>query len=222
MHDSLPAQDDSSSLNLLGLDPAHPFYDLNLAGAQGIPSPQQLATPLQQSSAILLADFSTPDDNVPGIKPYNLSGAGVTLIPELSADPALPTLSQYSHPHALDIVPFGMEPDSSLAHDIPTEDEVAASLYPGLGFEELRVQTAGDALDPSVPDLQRPSLTPQVQMPADERPAELAPTALDVLHGTPGYQQVSDKHYPSSWMDARGMNTTRARHLSLLDDGLES
>ena len=210
----------SDALSLLGLDPAQPLYDLNLAGVRGVPSPQMLAQPTS-APELLLPDFSTQNYDVPAIKPYDLTGPGITYMPEFEADPALPDLSAYTHPYALDMSTQGMSADSQLAHDVPTQAEITDSLYPGLGFPTLLVQHTLPGIDPLVPDLQYPDLMQQTQMSADERPGDLDPSALDVMHATLSYQQASDTSYPEAWMDQHGTNTARARHLSLLNDGLE-
>lgn len=211
---------DSDALSLLGLDPAQPLYDLNLAGVQGVPSPQMLAQPTSVP-AILLPDFGTQDYDVPAMKPYDLTSPGITYMPEFAADPALPDLNAYAHPYALDMSMQGMNADPQLAHDVPTQAEVTDSLYPGLGFSTLLVQHTLPGIDPLIPDLQFPELTQQTHMPADERPGDLDSSALDVMHATLSYQQASDTSYPEAWMDSRDINTTRSRHLSLLNDGLE-
>ena len=207
-------------ISLLGLDPAQPLYDLNLAGVQGVSPPQVLAQPTS-TPAIILPDFGTQDYDIPLMKPYDLTGPGITYMPEFAADPALPDLDEYTHPYGLDLSMQGMDADPQLASDVPTPSEITSSLYPGLGFSTLNVQHNVTDVDPLVPDLQYPDLTQQVQMPTDERPGDLDPSALDVMHATLSYQQASDTTYPETWMDARGMNTTHSRHLSLLNDGLD-
>ena len=209
---------DADALSRLGLDPAHPFYDLNLAGTQGVPSPQTLAHPSSPPS-IILPDFGTQSYEIPPVQPYDLTSAGITYMPAGATDPTLPDLNAYNHPYNLDLATQGMEPDPQLAHDVPTATEIASSLYPGLGFSTLDIHSAGT--DPLVSDLQHPNLTQQTQMPLDERPGDLDPSALDVMHATLSYQQASDTTYPESWMDQNGANTTRTRHISLLNDGLD-
>ncbi len=206
----------------LGLDPARPFYDLNLAGAQGVPSPQTLVQVNSTPPALLLPDFGTQDYEVPAVQPYDLTSPGITYIPEFAPDPALPDLEEYTHPYDLDISTQAIHADPQLQNDIPTPADMEASLYPGLGFSTLEVHSAVTDVDPSIPDLQYPDLKQQVQMAPDERPGNLASDALDVLHATGSYQQAAEATYPASWMDARGVNSTRTRHLSLLNDGLEA
>ena len=212
----------SEPLFRLGLDPARPFYDLNLAGSQGVPLPQTLVQANSTPPTLLLPDFGTQDYEVPTVQPYDLTSPGITYLPEFAPDPALPTLEEYTHPYDLDISTQGMSVNPQLEHDIPTPADIAASLYPGLGFSTLEVHSAVTDTDPSVPDLQHPDLTPQVQMSPDERPGNLSTDALDVLHSTGSYQQAAEATYPASWMDSRGVNSTRTRHMSLLNDGLEA
>lgn len=171
--------------------------------------------------AILLPDFGTQDYAIPPLKPYDLTGPGITYMPEFAADPALPDLDEYTHPYGLDLSMQGMNADPHIASDVPTPSEITSSLYPSLGFSTLDVQHNMTDADTLVPDLQFPDLTQQVQMPADERPGDLDPSALDILHATPSYQQSSASTYPETWIDQHGMNTARSRHLSLLNDGLD-
>ena len=212
---------DHEPLARLGLDPARPFYDLNLAGAQGVPSPQALIQTSGTPPALLLPDFGTQDYAVPAVQPYDLTGPGITYLPAFAADPALPDMNEYSHPYDLDIATQGMSVDPQLERDIPTPAEITASLYPGLGFSTLEVLHGNTEAEPALPDLLSPDLTQQVHMAPDERPGTLAPTALNVLHATGSYQQSAGADYPASWMDQRGENSTRRRHMSLLNDGLD-
>ena len=211
---------DEYPLSRLGLDPSQPLYDLNLAGTQGVPSPQMLAQP-ERSPEIVLPDFGTQNYDIPPLKPYDLTSPGITYIPETSADPTLPNLDTHAHPYDVDMFGQSTDADAQLQHDVPSGAEITSSLYPGLGFSTLDVQHGVTDIDPMLPDLQNPELTQQVERPVDERPGDLDPSALDVLHATPYYQQSFAKDYPESWMDQRGINTTRSRHFSLLHDGLE-
>ena len=206
------------ALSRLGLDPSQPFYELNLAGTQGVPAPQTLARPTSPP-LLIPPDFGTQSYEVPPVQHYDLTGPGITYVPALATDPMVPDLDAYNHPYSLDLITQGMEPDSQLAHDIPTASEIASSLYPGLGFSALDVHCAGT--DSLIPALHYPDLTQQTQMPRDERPGDLDAAALDVMHGTPSYQQASDSTYPEAWMKQGGVNTTRTRHMSLLNDGLD-
>jgi len=173
------------------------------------------------SPTINLPDFGTQNYDIPPMMPYDLTGPGMTYVPAFADDPTLPDLDKYTQPDGLDLSLQSMDADPQLASDVPTPSEITASLYPGLGFSTLDVQRNMTDADPLVPDLQYPDLTQQVQMPTDERPGNLDPSALDVLHATLSYRQASASTYPDAWMDQRGMNTTRSRHLSLLNDGFE-
>ena len=205
-------------LSRLGLDPSQPLYDLNLAGTQGVPSPQML-TQAAHTAEMLLPDFGIQNYDIPPMQPYDLTGPGITYMPEFATDPALPDLDAYAHPYDVDIVAQGMDVDAQRAPDVPSQTEVTNSLYPGLGFTTLDVHSSVTAIDPLVPDLQNPDLTQQVQRPVDERPGDLASTALDVLHAAPDYQQQT--RYPEAWLNQQGINTTRSRHMSLLNESLE-
>ena len=176
---------------------------------------------MQEHPSINLPDFGTQNYTIPPLQPYDLTGPGITYVPEFAADPALPDLDAYAHPAGLDVSMQGMDAGPQLVYDVPTQAEVTSSLYPGLGFPTLNVQHNGTDADPLVPDLQYPDLTQQVQMPVDERPGDLDPSALDVMHTTLSYQQAADVGYPEAWLNQHGMNSTRSRHLSLLNAGLD-
>lgn len=224
MLDQFTPHDDSFALARLGLDPSRPMYDLNLAGVEGVPSPQVLqAVPPPITGAFADSnkpEFGVPDFSQPSLQPYDLTAPGITHMPAFSADPALPDITAYNQPYDIDLLNTGLLPAAEYSQAVPTQAEVEASLYPGLGFDTLNITTSPQAINPLVSDLQHPALEQQVQRPANERPGDLDPSALDVLHGTGSYQQTADKHYPASWMDQHGMNDTRARHMSLLTDGL--
>ncbi len=168
----------------------------------------------EASSAIILPDFGTQSYAIPPIKPYDLTSPGITYVPEFAADPEL---EGYTYPFGPDVSTQGMDSDPRIAHDIPTPSEVASSLYPGLGFSTLDILHDVTDEDPLLPDMQNPDLTPQRQMPVDERPGSMDPSAPAIISN----RQLPDTDYPGVWMDQHGMNTTRSRHLSLLDTGLE-
>lgn len=214
-------QDSShTDLDRLGLDPSQPFYDLNLAGSQGVPAPDKLA---QHAMASTIApDFAAPDFQVPVLQSHDFAYPSISHLSDFDADPSLPDLRSFQVPYSVTLVnQEGVVPDPRLAADVPSPEEIAASLYPGLGFQQLEVRHGVADADPPLPDLQHPELTQQVQMSPDERPGELAPSALEVLHASRDYQQGIEQHYPSSQMDQRGVNSWRGRHQDLLKYGLE-
>lgn len=77
------------------------------------------------------------------------------------------------------------------------------------------------APDPTQPDLQHPDLKQQSTMAPDERPGDLDPMALDVMHASAQYRQIRDKQYPAVQMDQSGMNNHRSRNFTNLMKGLE-
>ena len=146
----------------------------------------------------------------------------LTLMPPFAPDPLLPDTSAYIRPDDLDIYAEVTDVDPLLVSDIPSQAEVDASLYAGLGFSTLDVQSGLSATDPLLSSQQHPDLNVPLPSEEDGRPGDLDPSALDVLHQTASYQQVASHSYPQVWMDQRGVNSTRTRHLTLLDDGLTS
>jgi hypothetical protein len=199
---------------------AMPRYDLNLAGGAGVPTPDQL---VQRShwNVPLPPDYGLPDFSTPTLKGNDLADAGLNLIPEFEPDPSIPDLRAIPQPFAVDM-PDGMQSPPMIAQDIPGDEEIARSLYPGLGFPGLTINRDVREPDPSIPDLQHPDLRPQVSMAPDERPGELDPSALDVMHASIQYEQVRDKQYPAVQMDQHGMNNHRSRDFTMLMKGLDN
>ena len=151
-----------------------------------------------------------------------LSEPSFTLMPPFTRDPLLPDASAYMHPDTLDIHAQVTDIDPLLADDIPSQTDADASLFAGLGFSTLNVQSGMSATDPLLPSLQHPDTSAPLPDEEDGRPGDLDPSALDTLHQTASYQQIASHSYPQVWMDQSGMNSTRSRHLTLLDDGLAS
>ncbi len=104
MQDDLFPINTSRDAPLMGIDPQLPFYDLNLAGSQGIPAANNIAhatmPPMSNPPT-----FTRPDTDVPELAPYDLTEPGINLHSTLSADPLLPDLSEYTHPYGLTIQP---------------------------------------------------------------------------------------------------------------------
>lgn len=146
----------------------------------------------------------------------------LTLMSQFSPDPLLAEMNAFIHSSALDIHTQATDLDPLLVSDIPTQAEVDASLFAGLGFSTLDVQSGISATEPLLPSLQDLDLSVPRPSQEDGRPGDLDPSAFDALHRTASYQQVASHSYPEVWMDQRGMNSTRTRHLTLLDDGLTS
>ena len=142
-----------------------------------------------------------------------------TLMSAFAPDPLLPDLRAFIHPDALDIHTQVTDTDPLLARDIPSQAEVDASLLMNLGFSTLDVLSGPGATDPLMPSLQSPDVHVPLPDEEDGRPGDLDPLALATLHQTASYQQIASHHYPQVWMDQSGVNSTRARHLTLLDDG---
>ncbi len=204
-----PLPDDGEQIHMMGISPNVPFYDLNLAGAQGVPAPGRLA----QSPAAVSGNaptFSEPDMRAPALTPHDLTQPGIDFYPPLQADPLLPDLADYDHPTGLDIWPHTSGTiDPSLADHL-LDDRPA-------GLDVTRDATEPD---PLLPDLQHPDLTPQVRM--LDRPGDLDASALSVMHLGATYQQLDDKDYPEVFMDQAGMNSSRTRHMDLLMRGLDA
>ncbi len=196
----------SGSPDLGGVDPGNIIPDLNLAGVDGVPAPDVVAMP-STSSQVHLPDYGVPDMMVPGLQAgRDLTGPGIDQLPEWNADPMTPDLSEYRHPHGLDIMQpsVGMSPDPLVAFDHP------------YGLDMMLNDVTQP--DPMVPDLQHPDLTQEVHM--STRPGDLDTSALNVMDGSQTAQLIKDKDYPEVQMDQRGYNNTRSRHMTMMMDGL--
>ncbi len=190
-----------------GIDPQTLIPVLNLAGVEGVPTPTQLLR--SAPGTINPPDYGQPDFSVPALKSYDLTGPGIDYRPDFQPDPDIPNLAEYRHPNGLDIQDtniWAIDPLLSDATQYEIPDGITVYHHP-------------DQPDPSLPDLQHPQLTQDAYMLT--RPADLADDALSIMHNTASYQQVADKEYPGAWMDQSGMNSSRARHFSLLDYGLD-
>ena len=105
-------------VQMLGLDPDLPYYDLNLAGTQGAPAPAQLAS--SSSPEENAPTFSGPDATTHPLMAHDLSGPGIDLHQPFAPDPALPDLTDYAHPYGLDVQPALREdPASPTTSDLP-------------------------------------------------------------------------------------------------------
>jgi hypothetical protein len=101
MQDNLDQDGVLRDVQMMGIDPDVPFYNLNLAGAQGVPAPSQLASsPTPQVNA---PTFTQPDTTAPSLAAHDLTGPGIDLHKPSAADPQLPDLKDYAHPHGLAI-----------------------------------------------------------------------------------------------------------------------
>ena len=207
MQEEHPYHGTAASLHLLGTSSTVPEAHLNLAGAQGVPTPDEIARP-SSPPATNAPTFSLPDMTVPPLSTRDLTEPAVDHMPALTLDPTLPTLLPDDRPDGLDIY-SGMStvitmPDPIMSFDIPQngQREIHTLLQP----------------DPLLPDLQHPDLELPVHM--QDRPGELDASALHVLHLDATYQQLADKSYPDVFMDQKEANTTRVRRQSLLIQGL--
>jgi hypothetical protein len=198
------------SPQLGGIDPMNVVPDLNLAGVDGAPTPQQLTTAtLRQDHQ---PDFGLPDPTQPTLHPYNLVDPGLDLrTDEFAPDPALPDLLGYHHPYGLDI--HAIDSAHPFASDPVNASPTNADLPTGLALNT----------DPAHPEailsnLRDPQMTPEIHM--SSRPAELAPDALALLHQQPLYLAVEGVPYDQVYSQQAGINTHQRRHNDLLMRGL--
>lgn len=127
MHDDLFDNDTLRQAYLMGFDPGQSFYDLNLAGAQGLPNLNDVTGTVPAASPHG-PTFTLPDTSVPKLPPYDLSEPGIDLLS--TTDPALSDLS--ARPYGLDIL------QASAAHYNPTPED---PLLPDLRHPDLTPQT---------------------------------------------------------------------------------
>ena len=203
----LQSNNAAEDLRLMGIVDNVPFYDLNLAGVNPLPNPPY-NTP--QSNHVNAPTFTGSDYAVPSLKAYDLQAPGIDPMPALTPDPPLDDLLQFDHPHGLDMLAASTDP---LAIDPMAPD---LSLY---DRPDNLTMPNSMMVDPTLPDLQHPTLTQQVHMP--ERPADLSENALTVLHSLPTYTQLPSDDYEKLYMTQTGNNATRERHMGMLMLGLD-
>jgi hypothetical protein len=192
-------------------------YDLNLAGSAGVPTPDQLVLRSLWDGPQPV-DYGAPDFSIPALQDGDLAGAGLNVIPAFAPDPTLPDLNAVPQPFAV-YMSNEMEVEPVIAQDIPSDAEIDSSLFAGAGFSGLSIISDIRQPDPSMPNLQHPQVQPQIM---SERPGDLDPDALDVMHNSTQYEQIRAKQYPAVQMDQQGMNNRRSRKFTLLMKGLDS
>ncbi len=195
----LPGPEALAALERLGLDPSVPRQPLNLAGAdEALPNPRELAQAGEPGAGDMLNDpawlnkptFSAPQANPPALQgTAGLADAGIRWFPQGEPDPALPDLTQYSHPYALDI---RSDPLASPGEDDPWLADILWGTRP----PDLQTEAGQTALDVQdrpgqdalVAKLQPPQLEPEARM--ADRPGDLADDALALLRGSADYQNL--------------------------------
>ncbi len=214
--DSTPPQNISvpllkmDPLEDMGIDPSVPYYTLNLAGLDiNIPSPASLAGP-PLDTEINLPTFGLQNYNVPASHPFDLTAPGIDYLPPFAPDPHIPDLTSPEPTKGIYLIaatsnPMAIDP---VAPDLNAYDRPAGLAMPG----PLMV-------DPLHPDLQNPTTDQEVMMP--DRPADLHPGALSILHSDPSYKMHPDDSYECLWMAQAGNNSRRERHMGMLDLGLD-
>src|SRR5690348_85559 len=188
---------------------AMPPYSLNLAGADGFPSPEELMHPALDDYKTDL--YGVPDQSKPPLDwgdTGRTGSAGMRFVPEFAPDPSLPDLRAALLPDAVN-VPDGLLAPPQIASDIPGAADLQASTFSGLGFAHLQVVDDVNADDPLLPDFQQPAMPPQLTM--QGRPGEPDAGAQAALHSQELAQQVRGKQYGTVFMDASGVNSHRAR-----------
>lgn len=202
----------SGSSECGGYDPSNPAPPApGLAGCMD----NGFSTPA--SSPILpdygLPDFASLNKSLIGTS-EDLAQAKIDYSPggEFGPDPMNPDLTDYRKPMGLDFYPESYSnlwaPDPSLDGDATNPDIPSG----------IAVINHPEDPDPSVQDLQNPQLELQVKM--DGRPGEMDPSALDILHQAPTYDQVKGVSYDLSYMVQPG-SSRRARHMDMLMHGLD-
>jgi hypothetical protein len=213
---------DPGDLALLGSAPDLPLAQLNLAGIDGAPSPQDLAHP-DLSMKLNMPDYIEPDMCPVSLKAGDLAAAELIFVPEFEPDPDRPDLRAIPVPYAVDQYEYDlMNALPNIADHIPDDAEIQAALGPGYGFPGLAVSHDVIEPDPPLPDLQHPDLTQEVEMQPEDRPGEMDDDALDVMKAGKDYEDGAASHdYLTSYMDQSGDNSHRARKVTLLDSGLD-
>lgn len=201
--------DPMRDIGMMGIDPDVPYYHLDLAGEMGVQTPAQLAAPTGIGQ-INAPTFYEPSMSVPALKMGDLQAPEIEHIDEFSPDPQTGDLLDFCMPGGLDIhagPSQTMPPDPVLPdldeYDRPAGLEIRAAMMP----------------DPVLPDLQSPQLEQDVHM--SGRPGDLAADALGEMYNSKTYQDLPTDNYKELYMEQRGMNTRRSRHMGMMDLGLD-
>lgn len=144
-------------LNQMGISPNVPYFDLGLAQTPDLAFEQY---PQANNST-----FTAPSLLGPTNKPYDLQAPGIDHIPEMQPDPYAGDLLQFDHPQGLTLFAINQPdplaiPVDPMLPDLADYDRPDNLLMPS-------VMT----IDPSMPDLQSPTLAQDVHMPG--RPGDL-------------------------------------------------
>lgn len=209
---ALSSSDPERDLHLMGIDPSVSYFDLNLAGSDlPVARPEQLADmqTVRPTGEVHAQTFSGQNYAVPPLKPFDLSEIGLDAIAPFEPDPQCGDLLGFSEPLGIEIHAATSDP---LQADLPQlKDDALPEDLSSAGVE---------LLDPLHPLLQHPEVALAVSM--QERPAELSPAAMDILHEAPTYEQLPAGRYDDLWMAQAGNNAARERHLGMLMLGLDS
>lgn len=101
MQDNFDQNNAFNDVQKMGIDPDVPFYDPNLAGSQGAPTPSQLAhNPAPETNA---PTFTQPDTTAPSLAAHTLTEPGINLHKPGAADPQVPDQADNAHPRGLAI-----------------------------------------------------------------------------------------------------------------------
>lgn len=196
-----------------GYDPSNPSPPApNLAGVGG-------GYDFPADGAIHQPDYDQPDwaSLNQGLKgsTNDIDNGSITYSPggEWGADPDLPDLTEYNKPMGLD---FHQSSPADIFKPDPVTGDLRDDDVPG----GIAIINHPADEDPPLPDLQNPQLEPQVRMAPEDRPGDLAPGAMDILHDTPDYRATKGVSYDLSYM-VQGGSTRRSRKMDMLLHGLD-
>lgn len=200
----------ANDITNMGIDPAVPYYDLELANEFEVKTPAELSAPSGIGS-VTEPTFRAPDMSMPGLQAGDLSGQGIDYINEFEPDPQTGDLLVFAKPGGLTMIaawntdplaPDPMAPDLD-EYDHPSGLDMPAAMTP----------------DPTLPDLQTPDLEPEVHM--QGRPGDLAANALGEVDADPTYNALPADSTNELWMQQDGDNQRRERHMGMMELGLD-
>jgi len=202
----------ADEIGSMGIDPGEPYQHLQLANDFQVKTPGELAAPAGIGS-VNSPTWHTPDMSVPSLKPADISADEIEHVGEFEPDPHTGDLLQFAQPAGLTVIaawngdPLAPDPaEQDLdGYDVPAGLVMRPPLEP----------------DPTVPDLQSPQLEQDVHM--SGRPGDLADGALDAMDETKGRgdNELPTDNYNELYMEQRGENNHRARHMGMMELGLE-
>ncbi len=204
----LQCSDPGQEINQMGISPGVPYYDLGLVMSPMLGEADPYPKAIDPT-------FTSPMMAMPSFKPYDFQAPGIDHIPEFQPDPQTGDLLDFDKPGGLELLAVNQSNPLAGPTD-PALPDLSDYDYPS---NLLMPSPAG--VDPSLPDLQTPQLTQDVEM--ADRPGEMGDAdGVDPDLGPDGDNDDDDgpmPPYTASFM-APGL-THRQRKQDMIYSGLK-